>query len=494
MENVLGMLTKDLYKNNGIDVMLWYCPGCWDDVFGSVRSIILTSDPIPDVKSTFATLSIDESHINSNVTSKSSKSRSNAFAARSENKNSLKSDESYDDGGDSVEISSKFAPKTSTQNSNDSTVEEAASNKNVQTDKSNTIDITGSTYIRKVISENEYATETGVSEGIQGTELNDDEYESEGEDIESFGHLFGWSPEPAVGQTVRRSSRKTSISTKYQDYVLDKNVKFGIDKVVNYSNLSMDNFVFSNSINKIHEPTTYHEAVKDIRWIEAMNQEIEALIETILSSLLIYQPRSTPIESNPYRKKLVSKFGDHDALTVHCLSQVILNPLKSHLKFAFRVLRYLKRAPGCGITSKETGDNNLRIFVDFDWAKCKITRRSITRSSTEAEFKAMCNVCCEVIWIKKILTDLQIDIDLPIKMNCDNNLAIQISANPVLHERSKDFEIDLYFLREKIASRLIKPRKIKFEDNIADLFTKGLTFSDYNKFCSIFGLFNPFEA
>ncbi|GKC18417.1 ribonuclease H-like domain-containing protein [Tanacetum coccineum] len=506
----------------------------------------------------------------------------------------------------SADVSKKSVPKTSTQNPSDSTVDVVAIDNSNQTDKSDTTDITGSTSSMKVSSENEYETETGVSKGIQGTELNDDEYESEGEDIESFGHLFGWSPEPKVEQTVRRSSRKTSLPTKYQDYVLNKNVKYGIKTVVNYSNLSIDNFVFATSINKIHEPTTYLEVVKDSRWIEAMNQEIEALnrnntweitnlpkgrkaigskwvwkvkyksngdVERFTARLvakrfnqkegidyeknfftngenyleeevymnlpegfgdknekkrkyctelltefgiLACKPCGTPIESNPDNKKLVSKFGDDEALigitryqklvgkliyltmtrpdisyAVHCLSQVVHSPMKSHLRLAFRVLRYLKNAPGCGITFKENGDNNLRVFVDSDWAKCKITRRSIigysvflrnnlvswksrkqyvvSRSSTEAEFRAMCNVYCEVIRIRKILTYLQVDTVLPIEMNCDNNYAIQISANPVLHERSKHFEIDLYFLREKIADGLIKPRKVKSEDNVADL-------------------------
>nr|GEY03730.1 ribonuclease H-like domain-containing protein [Tanacetum cinerariifolium] len=133
------------------------------------------------------------------------------------------------------------------------------------------MEITCSTSSRKVISEKEYATKIGVHEGIQGAELNDDEYESEGEDIESFGHLFGWSPKPVLGQTLRRSGRKTSLPTKYQYYVLNKNVKYSNNKVVNYSNLSVDNFVFTTIINKIHEPATYLEAVKDNWWIEAMN-------------------------------------------------------------------------------------------------------------------------------------------------------------------------------------------------------------------------------
>ncbi|GKB31839.1 hypothetical protein Tco_0871240 [Tanacetum coccineum] len=55
-----------------------------DDVFCSVRSIILTTNPIPNVKYAFATLSRHESHRNSNVTSKSGPT---AFTARSSNNN-----------------------------------------------------------------------------------------------------------------------------------------------------------------------------------------------------------------------------------------------------------------------------------------------------------------------------------------------------------------------------------------------------------------------
>nr|GEX34136.1 ribonuclease H-like domain-containing protein [Tanacetum cinerariifolium] len=58
-----------------------------DDVFGSIRSIILTTKPLPDVKSAFAILSKDESYRNSHVASKTVKSGPNAFAARTGNNN-----------------------------------------------------------------------------------------------------------------------------------------------------------------------------------------------------------------------------------------------------------------------------------------------------------------------------------------------------------------------------------------------------------------------
>ncbi|GKE29888.1 hypothetical protein Tco_1445272 [Tanacetum coccineum] len=52
--------------------------------------------------------------------------------------------------------------------------------------------------------------------------------------------------------------------------------------------------------------------------------------------------------------------------------------MKSHLRLAFRVRRYLKREPGLGITFRKSNSADLKVFVDFDWAKCKVTKRSVT--------------------------------------------------------------------------------------------------------------------
>ncbi|GJX31409.1 uncharacterized mitochondrial protein-like protein [Tanacetum coccineum] len=195
---------------------------------------------------------------------------------------------------------------------------------------------------------------------------------------------------------------------------------------------------------------------------------------------------------------------------VHVLSQFMHAPLQSHLKLAFRVLRYLKTTPGKGISFNKGSDLNLRVYVDSDWAKCKVTRKSVTgyvvfmgeslvswkskkqsmlsKSSAEAEYRAMNSVTCEVMWILKILAELKVNTSLPVPLHCDNSSAIQIAANPVFHERTKHFEIELFFLREKVANGIVKTVKIKSADNSADIFTKGLSVVDHNKFCEYLGL------
>ncbi|GJX47796.1 ribonuclease H-like domain-containing protein [Tanacetum coccineum] len=154
-----------------------------------------------------------------------------------------------------------------------------------------------------------------------------------------------------------------------------------------------------------------------------------------------YKPCGTPIES----KEGMLKSSKDISYVVHVLSQFMHAPLQFHLKLAFRVLRYLKNALGKRISFNKGNDLNLKVYVDSDWPKCKVTRKSVTgyavfmgeslvswkskkqsmlsKSLADAEYKAMNSVTCEVIWILKILAELIIDTSLPVPLHCDNSYA-----------------------------------------------------------------------
>lgn len=127
---------------------------------------------------------------------------------------------------------------------------------------------------------------------------------------------------------------------------------------------------------------------------------------------------------------------------VHILSQFMDKPRQPHLDAAYKVLRYIKQAPGQGILLPSSWSLELKAFCDADWAQCKDTRRSTTgyciflgnvpiswktkkqgsvsRSSAEAEYKSMATTCYEITWLRSILKDLNVGLTHAVKLFCNN--------------------------------------------------------------------------
>ncbi|KAI3788114.1 hypothetical protein L2E82_00783 [Cichorium intybus] len=204
------------------------------------------------------------------------------------------------------------------------------------------------------------------------------------------------------------------------------------------------------------------------------------------------------------------------SFTVQTLSQFMHAPRKSHLKVAIRVLRYLKLCPGKGVLISKSDELELTAWADSDWAKCVNSRRSITgyclflgssliswkskkqstvsRSSTESEYRALATVTCEVLWLLKLLKDLGLNYKVPISLYCDNQSAILLSLNPVLHERTKHIEIDVHLVRDKVSEGVIKVVKVNSSEQIADILTKPLGVNQHNVLSEKLGLYNAFPA
>jgi hypothetical protein len=57
---------------------------------------------------------------------------------------------------------------------------------------------------------------------------------------------------------------------------------------------------------------------------------------------------------------------------------------------------------------------------------------------------------------------------------CDNVNAVYLSTNPVQHQRTKHVEIDLHFIRERVAAGNVRVLSVPTTLQFADIFTKGL--------------------
>ncbi|GKF99258.1 ribonuclease H-like domain-containing protein, partial [Tanacetum coccineum] len=77
---------------------------------------------------------------------------------------------------------------------------------------------------------------------------------------------------------------------------------------------------------------------------------------------------------------------------------------------------------------------------------------TLSKSSTKAGYRAMASTTCEVMWILKVLKDLNLDGLVPVTLCCDYKYDIQIAANLVMHEKTKHFGINVHLVSEKVAS------------------------------------------
>ena len=195
---------------------------------------------------------------------------------------------------------------------------------------------------------------------------------------------------------------------------------------------------------------------------------------------------------------------------VQHLSQFVSKPCTSHYQAALKILKFLKSSPATGILFSASSSLTLCAFADSDWARCPTSRKSVTgfcvllgsslicwkskkqntvsRSSTEAEYRALASLTCELQWLQFLLQDLMIFLPQPASVYCDSKSAIYLAHNPAFHERSKHIELDCHVVREKINSKLIHLLPISTKDQLADAFTKPLHYPIFSSIMFKLGL------
>jgi hypothetical protein len=246
---------------------------------------------------------------------------------------------------------------------------------------------------------------------------------------------------------------------------------------------------------------------------------LDLLVET---GMLACKPIDTPIEQNhrlgedvddtpvdrERYQKLVGKliYLSHTrpdiAFAVSVVSQFMHAPCEKHMEAVYRILRYLKSAPGKGLMLYKNGHLEVEGYTDADWAGSITDRRStsgyctfvggnlvtwrskkqsvVARSSAEAEFRAMAHGICEMLWLKAMLKELGVHSKDPMKLYCDNKAAISIAHNPVQHDRTKHVEVDRHFIKEKLTEGLICTPFVRTENQLADILTKGVSNKIFN--------------
>lgn len=192
------------------------------------------------------------------------------------------------------------------------------------------------------------------------------------------------------------------------------------------------------------------------------------------------------------------------------LSQFVANLGTFHMTAALHILKYLAQTSSYGLFYPHQQNTSLIAFTDADWTNCLHTRKSISgfciflghalfswkskkqatvsRSSTESEYRNMASTTAELHWLSYLLRDFHFPVRLPLKLFCDNKSAQLLAANPCFHDRSKHFDVDFHFTRDQVQKGFLQTAHLPSSAQLVDLFTKSLLPKLHSSISSKLGL------
>ena len=131
------------------------------------------------------------------------------------------------------------------------------------------------------------------------------------------------------------------------------------------------------------------------------------------------------------------------------------------------------------------------VFIGGNLISWKSKKKDVVaRSNTEAEYRGMTLATCELIWLKHLLLELRFGKDEQMKLISYNQAALHISSNLVFHERTRHFEVDFHFIREKIASGRTSISFVNSNNQLADIFITSLRGPRIKYICDKLGAFD----
>lgn len=196
------------------------------------------------------------------------------------------------------------------------------------------------------------------------------------------------------------------------------------------------------------------------------------------------------------------------AYAVGVLSRYMSKPRMPHWQAAKGVVRYLAGTSNYALTFSN-GNLNLTGYCDADYAGDTDTRRSTTcyvfmlgggaiswqskrqqtiaASTTEAEYMAAAAAVKEGLWLRKLLTDMDVNVST-VNIMSDNQSAIKLLRNPISSLRSKHIDVIHHFARERVMRKEVSFNYVKSDDQLADSLTKPLAASKHKVCCDGMGI------
>lgn len=181
------------------------------------------------------------------------------------------------------------------------------------------------------------------------------------------------------------------------------------------------------------------------------------------------------------------------AYAVGKLCRYVSSPRRSHVRAGFQILRYLFHTKDMGICYANE-PHSIRAYADSDWASCKMSRKStsgyvifrggplcwksrlqdsVALSSSEAETVSLSLCCTEVVFLRKLIEQVEAVTLEATKIYEDNYGCREIAKHPSLYTKMKHVEMRHLYCQEVVQKGWVSVEEITSKDQVADVLTKA---------------------
>ncbi|KAG8473199.1 hypothetical protein CXB51_035138 [Gossypium anomalum] len=160
----------------------------------------------------------------------------------------------------------------------------------------------------------------------------------------------------------------------------------------------------------------------------------------------------TPMVSSSSLSKIEGTLLD-DPREYRSLAGALQYVVLTHLDIAYAVNRICSADANWGLNFDDR-HSTTEYYVSFSgnpisW--CSKKQQVVSRSTGEAEYHGLAVVAVDVTWLEYLLKELWCESVDTTTIWCDNSSVVAIAVNPILHSNFKYVELDLFFVREKVA-------------------------------------------
>lgn len=187
------------------------------------------------------------------------------------------------------------------------------------------------------------------------------------------------------------------------------------------------------------------------------------------------------------------------AFAVGLVSRFMEAPGKEHWTAVKKILRYVAGTLNLGVNFKKgaAADYTLLGYTDSDCSGDLVHRKStsgilfflgdnlvtwssqkqrvVALSSCEAEYVAAALGACQGVWLRMLIADIMDKNPQKFRLLIDNMSAIELSKNPVYHDRSKHIDTRYHYIRDCIDKGIVDVEHVGTEHQLADILTKPLS-------------------